>query len=70
MKDIIAAMQYINNNENENESNNQWNQKIIRVMQKIKLIKNKDCSDEKNVNSFNNSIYNTNYKVFSSLFSS
>ena len=33
-------------------------------------MKNEDCSDEKNVNSFNNSIYNTDYRVFSSSFSS
>ena len=39
-------------------------------MQKIELIKNKNYSDEKNVNSFNNSIYDTDYKVFSSSFSS
>ena len=37
-------------------------------MQKIKLIKNKYYFDEKKINSFNNIIYNINYKVVFSLF--
>ena len=33
-------------------------------------MKNKNCSDEENVNSFDDSIYNTDYEVFFSSFSS